>query len=312
MRSAGVGSRISDGLRRRWRSVQTQWRRPRPYVLREFEAGKAGVATAAGRELRRSQAVVIRGAIDRAQDVTIFADNRLVRTSEPGNNLLTYISQKTDEGFATDFWLLRAALTPRVIDIAAAYFGTRDMLLPLNNQLIRQFRSADDSRKDLLVPFHQDGAAFPAGVPMLNCWTPLYPQEVGTTAPGLDLSPVAVNHILSIEEKPTSKHYRQLETRHSYVERYAGTAITPSLRLGDMLMFTGNCLHRTSVAKGMSSPRVSAEVRLITANRAAQRFIKTSGADFATISNDRLAWPSVWRREGGNLKGIRWTEARIG
>jgi hypothetical protein len=270
--------------------------------------------------LRRDNFALVRGIVPapERQRLYEFADGRLVAPGDPGNNLMLYISNETSVGFETTFWLIRSVINRRVAAIASAYFqavaGTRDFLLPLNNLLIRQF-DATQSKPDLLVPYHQDGAGLPKGFHMINCWTLIYPDECGATSPGLDFCPAPVHDRLATEAQPKSKIYGSLESDYdklaALMRRYG--SITPSVALGDILMFNELALHRTSIARPptMTKSRVSAEIRLVAANASALKERDRTGAAYALVSGSRIEWPSVWQRRDGFLVPIKMDSADL-
>ena len=270
--------------------------------------------------LQRNNIALVRGIVP-AQDrhrVFCFAHDRLVVPVDPGNNLMLYISSETSTGHETTFWLIRSVINRRVAAIASAYFqdvaGTRDFLLPLNNLLIGQFDAAQ-SKPDLLVPYHQDGAGLLRGFHMLNCWTLLYPDECGMTSPGLEFCPAPVRHTLATAAQPKSKHYGGLESDDDEIaalSRLHGTVV-PSVALGDILMFNELALHRTSTAKPstMTKSRVSAEIRLVAANARALEERDRSGAAYALVSGNRIEWPSVWQLRDGSIVPVKTQSADL-
>ncbi|MBV9984798.1 hypothetical protein [Bradyrhizobium sp.] len=231
---------------------------------------------------------------------------------------MLYISDETSAGYETTFWLIRSVINRRAAAIASAYFeavaGTRDFLLPLHQLLIRQFDAAQ-SRPDLLVPYHQDGAGLPKGFHMINCWTLLYPEECGATSPGLDFLAAPVRSKLATEAQPKSKLYGSLESDYDKLatlsRRYG--AVTPSVALGDILMFNELALHRTSIVKPstMTKSRVSAEIRLVAANARALKERDQTGSAYARVSGNRIEWPFVWQRRDGFVVPIKWAEADL-
>jgi hypothetical protein len=270
--------------------------------------------------LKRDNFALVRGIVSAPEREKIFrfAHDRLVVPSDPGNNLMLYISNETSAGYETTFWLIRSVINRRTAAIAAAYFeavaGTREFLLPLHQLLIRQFDAAQ-SRPDLLVPYHQDGAGLPKGFHMINCWTLLYPEECGATSPGLDFCPAPVRSKLATEAKPKSKLYGSLESdydRLATLSRRYG-AVTPSMALGDILMFNELALHRTSIVKPstMTKSRVSAEIRLVAANDRACKERDQTGSAYARVSGNRIGWPSVWTRRDGFTVPVKWDEADL-
>jgi hypothetical protein len=264
----------------------------------------------ARRALRKNNLAIIRAAVSPQErdQLFSFAHDRLVASGDPGNNLMHYISSPTSAGFETTFWLIRSVINRRVAAIASAYFkkvaGTSDFMLPLNNLLIRQFDAAQ-SKPDLLVPYHQDGGGLPTHYHMINCWTLLYPDQCGTTSPGLEFCPAPLRYRLDKEREPTSKHYGSLESDYnelaSLTRRYG--AVTPTVAHGDILMFNELALHRTSTARSptMTNPRVSAEIRLVAANPRVFEERERTGQAFAVVSGNRIEWPSLWQQPNGGL-----------
>jgi hypothetical protein len=270
--------------------------------------------------LQRDNIALVRGIVPALERYRLFcfAHDRLVAPSDPGNNLMHYISSETSTGNETTFWLIRSVINRRVAAIASAYFqdvaGTQDFLLPLNNLLIRQFDAAQ-SKPDLLVPYHQDGAGLPKGFHMINCWTLLYPEECGTTSPGLEFCPAPMRRTIATAAQPKSKHYGGLESDHDKIAALShrhGTVI-PSVAIGDILMFNELALHRTSTAKPstMTRSRVSAEIRLVAANARALEERDRNGAAYALVSDNRIEWPSVWKLRDGSLVAVKTESADL-
>jgi hypothetical protein len=173
-------------------------------------------------------------------------------------------------------------------------------VLPYLNLVARHF---DPRRIDrgTLVPFHQDYFGFPVGWRVLNCWTLLYPEECGESSPGLDFIPRAFKSNIPLDSDPQSEHYKFLETSRKYLDRLGRRSelLTPSLNLGDVLIFSELALHRTSMRAGATKPRVSAEVRLVAATADVLRALKDSC--YALVSGGRIRFTSKWREEAGNL-----------
>jgi hypothetical protein len=304
--------RLRQGVRRRWRGLRTSFSRPAKVCIEQIEVSPEQGPVEAARAIKFAACGLIRRAIPEPERLYRFAYDRLVVPKDDGNNMLWYISHPAGAMYETDLWLVRHALAPRVIAIACAYFqlvaGTTAFYLPYNTLLIRRFDSGR-TRADLFVPYHQDGGSFPSGAHILNCWTLLYPDECGTTSPGLDLAPAAPRHLVAIEPNSTSAYYRALEARHDYVERFGGDPITPSVRLGDVMMFNGFCLHRTSTRPIPGGPRVSAEIRLVAANRAGRAAVHDQA--HASVANGRITWASRWCVARDSLQPVAWRSAAL-
>lgn len=244
------------------------------------------------RSLRKRNIALVKGAVGR---VGWDLAERLVKEGDPGNNLLHLISENGE----TDFGLVRSALSPRVVSIAAAYFekvaGTRSFILPYMNLLVRHFDPAR-RRPETVIPFHQDAFGFPASFRAINCWTLLYPEECGETSPGMDFMPLALRSQIALEANPASKVYGFLETDHERLRRMARkhSPLTPSVKLGDVLMFNGWAIHRTSLRTGLVKPRVSAEIRVVAATTAVMAEMRNNGQSFAIVTNGRIRWPARW------------------
>lgn len=262
------------------------------------------------RSLRKRNMALIKGAVGR---VGWELGERMVRAGDPGNNLLFIISKDGK----TDFSLVRSILTPRVVSIASAYFekvaGTRDFILPYMNLQIRQF-DPTRSRGETVIPFHQDAFAFPNGLSIINCWTLLYPEECGETSPGLDFLPVKLRAPIKLEARPASETYGFLESSHDELRRLEGkqAPITPSVRIGDVLMFNELAVHRTSLHDGLTQARVSAEVRLIAATPVAMAERAVLNESYATVSGRRITWPCRWRvGDDGKFRTVSSLEADL-
>ena len=238
-----------------------------------------------------------------------FATEQLANADDPPVNLILHLSQQTGETadariFTTDIALLRTILNPRVVAIASAYFekvaGVRDFVLPYHALNCRYYDAdPEGSRPDSLLPFHQDAIGFPPYYKVLNFWTLLYPEECGTTSPGLDFGAVAPSSFIERERQPTSKNFHFLETRHRFVEDLLRETppITPSVQQGDLLIFNELALHRTSTRPGPTKSRASAEVRFVAATEQVLAEFASVNLSYAHVYGDRrlrIRWASEW------------------
>lgn len=275
--------------------------------IRNFDALEINDAT---KSLRRNNFAVVRGAAPIASlDLGEQLAARLIETRDPGNNLLKLISSENNE---TDFMLVRKLLTPRVTSIARAYFkastGTADFVLPYIHLVVRHF-DGQLSRKDTVIPYHQDAFGFPTGARMLNCWTLLHPGECGDTSPGLDFAPVVLRKLLPIEKAPASPTYGFLETNHRQLAGF-GEPITPSVHLGDVLMFNEFALHRTSLKNSLRA-RVSAEIRLLAATPEILQWVGAEAT--AHVIGNRIRWTSRWQlNDRGRFDSLAYAESDLG
>ncbi len=262
--------------------------------------------------IQRNNLAVVRGIqTERARrEGWEFAHSVLVVPKMDGENLV----KLTSRGNETDLSLVRSILNPRLVAILRAYFEavakTRDFFLPYHGLLARHF---DPARVNphAVVPYHQDAFAHPAGVRMLNCWTLLYPEECGATSPGLDFIPIAFRRFVEIERNPTTQAYSFLESDHKQLAQMERRrpAITPSLRLGDMIIFNELAMHRTSRRLGMTKGRVSAEVRAVAATPEALAWL--SGHAAAHVCGGRIEWASRWAEGGGGLVPLELESAPL-
>lgn len=281
------------------------------FFTRKISSVEATAATAAA-VVRRNNFAVVRGALDAAtaDECRAFAERKLVASGDPGNNLLHLIS---DNG-QTDFGLVRSILTPAVVSVASEYFaavaGTSDFILPYMNLQIRQY-DAGRARQDTIIPFHQDAFAFPKGIAMLNCWTLMYPEECGETSPGLDFMPRVFRALVEREVNAPGV-YGFLQTSAAKLSRVRDEPVTPSVRLGDVVMFNELALHRTSLKAGLSKSRVSAEVRVLAATRQALEYHDILAESFAIVKGGSITWPDRWRlSEDGKFRTISTAEAPL-
>ncbi len=111
--------------------------------------------------------------------------------------------------------------------------------------------------------WHQDGALhFDFGTPwthcvplkMLTCWIALTP--CGDDAPGLELLRTPLPGLLPAPELDPSR----VCERHAPADFWR-----PVMGPGDLLLFSGDTLHRTHVAPSMTRHRVSLELRFVAA-----------------------------------------------
>jgi len=90
-------------------------------------------------------------------------------------------------------------------------------------------------------------------LPMVTCWCPLV--ACGRDAPGLAYRPGRTDALLSLDA----------------LAAVAGPAEAPALAPGDVLLFTGDVLHRTHARAHMTRDRVSVEVRYVPAAHPGRR-----------------------------------------
>lgn len=104
--------------------------------------------------------------------------------------------------------------------------------------------------------WHQDGAFLGEGIRTINLWLSL--SECGIDAPGLDILPRRLNHIV---ETGTGGAWFDWCVGPETVEREAGdtAVIRPTFEPGDALLFDELFLHRTATDETMSKDRYAIE-----------------------------------------------------
>jgi ectoine hydroxylase-related dioxygenase (phytanoyl-CoA dioxygenase family) len=111
------------------------------------------------------------------------------------------------------------------------------------------------------LPFHRDQTVI--GSRLLNIWIPLV--ACGRDAPGLEL--VAGSDGTPLD--PANPLAAGLVERArldeaSVLEAFPAEALwRPVLAPGDVLVFSGETIHRTYIAPGMKRPRASIDLRLV-------------------------------------------------
>jgi hypothetical protein len=109
---------------------------------------------------------------------------------------------------------------------------------------------------DTSADWHQDGAFLGAGIRTVNVWLSL--SHCGTDAPGLDVVPRRLDHIVE-----TGKCGAQFDwsVGPELVERVAADSgiVRPIFEPGDALLFDDFFLHQTGVSPGMTLERYAIE-----------------------------------------------------
>jgi hypothetical protein len=104
--------------------------------------------------------------------------------------------------------------------------------------------------------WHQDGAFLGAGIRTLNAWIAL--SDCGRDAPGLDLIPLRLDHLLATGEEGAI--FDWAVSPATIARELPGVPIwRPEFRAGDVLFFDHLCLHRTASDEGMSASRHAIE-----------------------------------------------------
>lgn len=139
------------------------------------------------------------------------------------------------------------------LDLAAGYLGERPAI-SVNKSTLRRVRAEPDN--DYSSSFwHQDGA-FLGPVRALNLWLSL--SHCGDVAPGLDLVPRRLDHIVSTG---TDGAVFDWSVSQEVAEEAAGEGGTsrPRFAPGDALLFDELLLHGTALSAEMTERRYAVE-----------------------------------------------------
>jgi hypothetical protein len=135
--------------------------------------------------------------------------------------------------------------------LATEYLGERPAI-GLNKCTLRRVKP--ETGKGLSL-WHQDGA-FLGDVRALNVWLSL--SRCGDVAPGLDIVPRRLDHILPTGTKGAVFDWSVSQT---LAEEAAGDdgIVRPIFEPGDVLLFDDMCLHATAADPEMQNPRYAIE-----------------------------------------------------
>jgi ectoine hydroxylase-related dioxygenase (phytanoyl-CoA dioxygenase family) len=139
------------------------------------------------------------------------------------------------------------------LELATQYLGERPAI-SVNKSTLRRVKA--DPTADYSHSFwHQDGA-FMGPVRALNLWLALTP--CGERAPGLDLVPRRIDHIVSTGTEGASFAWSVSQTVAEQVAGETGVA-RPRFEPGDALLFDELLLHGTALSPEMTDMRYAVE-----------------------------------------------------
>lgn len=196
-----------------------------------------------------------------------------------------YFNEIHDRAGLPRYELLRELARSPVIEIAQSLFGTPSALAFWGNLVHpRVMLNKSDA-----LPFHQDGGQ--GGGFYLRAWILLYPESVSDNAAGLQLLPVPGEQRLLARTDDAGARYPGLAVTASEVERVKSHQApwTPIVRLGDVLLFRGDCLHATYFPKHIDTRRSAIEATFIPATDTALNQIDR---DFCIFSAGSVRYPS--------------------
>jgi hypothetical protein len=140
-----------------------------------------------------------------------------------------------------------------LLRLVTGYLGEHPVF-SLNKSTLRRVKY-----KELKLPvsfWHQDGAFLGEGVRALNVWLSL--SHCGDTAPGLDMVPTRIDHVLPTGEKGA---FFDWSVSQAAAEEMAGELgiSRPIFEPGDALLFDELSLHATASSPEMSEARYAVE-----------------------------------------------------
>jgi hypothetical protein len=141
-----------------------------------------------------------------------------------------------------------------LVDIVTEHLGERPALSAHKCALRRLTAEPGEQSSD----YHQDGAFLGKGIRTVNAWLALSPCGGDIPAPGIDIVPRRVDHILDTGVDGAHLDWTASE---AVVERAAmGMAIVrPVFQPGDALLFDELMVHRTGFSDGMTDERTAIE-----------------------------------------------------
>src|SRR5262245_10077182 len=164
-----------------------------------------------------------------------------------------------DAGLARyDFF--RCVTQSSVIEVLKAALETDRLLIMEHN--LHWPRLQSPHVPEQMLPLHQDGGLL--GQPMVRGWFLVHPDSCGEHAPNIEFVIRDPRHILPIEKQPHSKRYGWLEMDHEQRDQLLASCPrwTPSVDIGDVLLFRGTVPHRTHFPPGASTQRISIEASI--------------------------------------------------
>ena len=155
-----------------------------------------------------------------------------------------------------------------IVEIMATYFKTAQIHLRSPNC---RFHDPDVTLSHL--PWHQDGFNLPHELEAINCWLPLSEGTVGRDIAGLEFLSVVPDEILERELEPQTGNYGFLEPNTVKLSNIMKRAVPwqPKMLAGDVLLFDKHVMHRTHSKTDMVGRRISAELRFLGNDAAAQK-----------------------------------------
>ena len=238
-------------------------------------------AVEGARLLRQNDALVVRRALP-VEMIRAYGRAWLALASEYREASNAHFRRVHDVAGLDRYALVTALAQSPIIETLRTYYGITD--LPCIWNLLVSAFGMEAAHPERAVPFHQDGGA--GGQPYVRAWTLIHPESVADIAPGLALLPTRGRGVLSIDPNPVSlDFYRGLETSHDTVREIEATqpAWTPIVRLGDAVLFTGDCLHASYFPPGATVDRLALQITFCAVPPAERHCIfRPDGVQFPT------------------------------
>jgi hypothetical protein len=154
-----------------------------------------------------------------------------------------------------------APLMPRllhdvIVGLAAGYLGKAPA--PHSDSYVRAQLPAPSIAH---LPFHQDQTI--VGAKLVNVWIPL--SDCGDDAPGLEVVVGSGGELVrpANPEAGGIVERARLDEKAVLASYPADAIIHPVFSVGDAIIFTGDTIHRTYIAPGMTRSRASIDMRLV-------------------------------------------------
>lgn len=246
--------------------------------------------------LRQNKALLVRGALDpevarrfgRAWDAGYDAHMaELDGTTDGAARRLLIDRHYADLHERADlppYELLRQIARSSAFKIVHAYCGTPTVLATWNHLVhARAMRGRSEALR-----FHQDGGA--GGDLYIRAWVLVHPESAGDNAAGLQLLPVpGESHIYPFD--PGGRYDGPASTIEAIDKlRDEQAPWTPIVRLGDVLLFIGDCLHASHWPEIVSERRRWAFE--VTFMRGTAVVIDEFGRDFCVFDERGIQYPS--------------------
>jgi len=234
-----------------------------------FDARSANVPDAIA-ALKTHKCIQLKNAIDpaflRQERRRIFAQARTNGSLQPPRCLYYPIN---DSNTPISYPLINLLRSKPLFPIVAGALDTQELSLPaLYCSALRHVSNVSPDEnghflaEPMAEPFHQDSRCCPLDTygPMMIVWLLLSPDLAGAdVAPSLTFLPGSRDELLPTEPNSIYPYKNNLELSNQALE--GASLWTPDVELGDALVFTGMCPHKTHMSAAMDRARLSCELK---------------------------------------------------